>query len=232
MRRWPIRPTAWHPDQSFTLTPNNLAAGSFATVASGPSSLADGTYSVVLSYSNDDAEPTASSTPLTWTLDTTTQVPQAPTVSGGADGAVRLWRLGEKPVAAPVERRDAPVSAVAAGSLSGGPAVAAAWVDGLVVIWDLESGRPDALRLGCLVRSVAFGPDDTLVVGGQHGVATIRFRPAVAWPDLRQANPDQANPDRTDDPVRADVNRTDPGRADVDRTDPGRAEGADFERAE
>ena len=57
-------------------------------------------------------------------------------------------------------------------------------------------------------------------------------RGSTTWPDLRQANPDQANPDRTDDPVRADVNRTDPGRADVDRTDPGRAEGADFERAE
>jgi hypothetical protein len=74
-------------DQSFTLSPGNLGSGSSATVASGPSSLADGTYSVVLSYANDDNEPVASSTPLTWTLDTTTQTPQAPTVVGGTYGS-------------------------------------------------------------------------------------------------------------------------------------------------
>jgi hypothetical protein len=74
-------------DQSFTLSPANLGSGSSATVASGPSSLADGTYSVVLSYANSYADPSASSTPLTWTLDTTTQTPQAPSVTGGTDGS-------------------------------------------------------------------------------------------------------------------------------------------------
>jgi hypothetical protein len=74
-------------DQSFVLSPRNLGGGASATVASGPGSLADGTYSVVLSYANANGEPAASSTPLTWTLDTTTQTPQAPSVTGGTDGS-------------------------------------------------------------------------------------------------------------------------------------------------
>jgi hypothetical protein len=74
--------------QSFTLTPGNLGTGSPATVASGPSSLTDGAYSVVVSYANEYGDPAASSTPITWTLETRTQTPQAPSVTGGAAGSL------------------------------------------------------------------------------------------------------------------------------------------------
>jgi hypothetical protein len=104
-------------------------------------------------------------------------------VSGGADGAVRRWDIGRDPAATPVERRGAPVSAVAAGMLSSGPAYAAAWADGLLTVWDLRTGRSYGLRLGYLLHSVALGPGDTLVVRGRHGTATVRFHPETAWPD-------------------------------------------------
>lgn len=105
-------------------------------------------------------------------------------VSGGADGAVRRWDVGREPDAAPAGRRAAPVSAVAAGTLSTGPAYAAAWADGLLTVWDLRSGRSYGLRLGYLLHSVALGPGDTLVVGGRYGTATVRFHPDAAWPGL------------------------------------------------
>lgn len=105
-------------------------------------------------------------------------------VSGGADGAVRRWDVGREPAATPAERRDAPVSAVAAGTLSTGPAYAAAWADGLLTVWDLRSGWSYGLRLGYLLRSVALGPGDTLLVGGRYGTATVRFHPDAAWPGL------------------------------------------------
>ena len=111
-------------------------------------------------------------------------------ISGGADGAVRLWGVGQEPMASPVEQRETPVSAIAAGRLSTGPAFVAAWADGLIIIWDLKSGLPDTLRLGYAVHSVALGTDGTLVIGGRHGTATIRFHPRIAWPDIDQAQAD------------------------------------------
>lgn len=115
-------------------------------------------------------------------------------VSGGADGTVRLWDLGEEPVEGsakePVEQRETIVSAVAAGSLSTGPAFVAAWADGLIVVWDLASRQPDTLRLGHPVYSLMLGEDDTIIVGERHGAATIRFRPRIAWPDLEAARTD------------------------------------------
>lgn len=105
-------------------------------------------------------------------------------VSGGADGAVRRWDVGHEPDATPAGRRDAPVSAVAAGTLSTGPAYAAAWADGLLTVWDLRSGRSYGLRFGYLLNSLTLDADDTLVVGGRYGTATVRFRPYAAWPGL------------------------------------------------
>jgi WD40 repeat protein len=98
-------------------------------------------------------------------------------VSGGADGAVRLWHPGTDRPGEPLGRRGVPVTAVAGGRLSTGPAVAAAWPDGLISLWDLSTGGQATIRLGFPVYALALGDDDTLVLGSEHGTTALRLTP-------------------------------------------------------
>ncbi|WP_371480456.1 hypothetical protein [Kitasatospora sp. NBC_00315] len=97
-------------------------------------------------------------------------------VSGGADGAVRLWGPGSEPLAEPAYRRECPVTAVAVGPGPAGPVVAAAWTDGLVRVRYLAD--PDALwelRLGAPVEALALAGDSLLLLGMSDGLAAVRF---------------------------------------------------------
>jgi len=99
-------------------------------------------------------------------------------VSGGFDGAVRLWGPGTDPRAEPSDRRDCPVTAVAVGETPGGTAVVAAWADGLVRVrqlGDLEEVLD--LRLGSQVWSLALA-GGLLVLGTPDGVAAVGFETA------------------------------------------------------
>ena len=102
-------------------------------------------------------------------------------VSGGLDGAVRLWGPDSLPMAEPADQRACPVTAVAVAVLDGdrdgaglGLTVAAAWSDGLVRVRHLDD--PDGVlefRLGSRVESMALAADGLLVLGLPDGVAAI-----------------------------------------------------------
>ena len=102
-------------------------------------------------------------------------------VSGGLDGAVRLWGPDSVPMAEPADQRACPVTAVAVAVLDGnrdaaraGLTTAAAWSDGLVRIRRLND--PDGvleLRLGSRVESMALAADGLLVLGLPDGVVAI-----------------------------------------------------------
>ncbi len=98
-------------------------------------------------------------------------------VSGGLDGAVRLWGPDSVPMAEPSDQRACPVTAVAVAVLDApraGLTVAAAWSDGLVRVRHLDD--PDGvveLRLGSRVESMALAADGLLVLGLPDGVVAI-----------------------------------------------------------
>jgi WD40 repeat protein len=100
-------------------------------------------------------------------------------VSGGADGTVRLWAPGRDPLEEPVDARGVPVTAVAAAALSTGPAVAAAWADGLVRLWDVATGDQTDLRLGFAVYALVMDTDGTAIVGSEHGTTALRLTPST-----------------------------------------------------
>ena len=112
-------------------------------------------------------------------------------VSGGLDGAVRLWGPDSDPMPAPSDQRAFPVTAVAVAAVAGdrggdgdrdgyrdparaGLTVAAAWSDGLVRVRNLDD--PDGvveLRLGSPVDSMALTAGGLLVLGLPDGVVAI-----------------------------------------------------------
>ncbi|MFC8450326.1 hypothetical protein [Kitasatospora sp. NPDC057223] len=95
-------------------------------------------------------------------------------VSGGLDGAVRLWGPDSEPMAEPSDRRHVPVTAVAAGLTAAGLAVAAAWADGLVRVRRLTGdGRALDFRPGSPVHALAFA-DGLLAVGLPDGLLAVR----------------------------------------------------------
>ncbi|MFJ8433536.1 hypothetical protein ACIQ9P_19765 [Kitasatospora sp. NPDC094019] len=96
-------------------------------------------------------------------------------VSGGFDGAVRLWGPRSAPMPEPSDRRGCPVTAVAAGATAAGPVVAAAWSDGLVRVRDLGSGEVLELRIGSEVWSLALA-GTLLVLGMPDGLAAVDTR--------------------------------------------------------
>ncbi|WP_371479981.1 hypothetical protein [Kitasatospora sp. NBC_00315] len=94
-------------------------------------------------------------------------------VSGGLDGAVRLWGPDSDPMAEPLDRRGSPVTAVAVGATAAGPLVATAWADGLVGLRRPGAGGEEyQLRLGSEIRSMAL-IGTLLVLAMPDGMAAV-----------------------------------------------------------
>ncbi|MFD5322097.1 hypothetical protein [Streptomyces sp. NPDC127098] len=107
-------------------------------------------------------------------------------VSGDAAGVLRIWLTEGPPAAGPFDRRGTAVTALASAVLPGsGPALAAAWADGLVRVWDLGTGCSDVaadLRLGTGVEALRLDPDGVLWVGGgAPGWTALRLDPEELW---------------------------------------------------
>lgn len=102
--------------------------------------------------------------------------PISMTVSGGADGRLVLWRPGD-----PREPREAmhrPTRVVAVDALlgAGGPLIAAAWADGMVVVWDMVAGITIRFIVGFPIASLLLAADEVLLVAGEHGVTAFDLR--------------------------------------------------------
>ncbi|KJK55542.1 WD40 repeat domain-containing protein [Saccharothrix sp. ST-888] len=97
-------------------------------------------------------------------------------LSGGLDGTVQLWGPASEPMSEASDRRDCPVTAVAAGATAAGALVAAAWSDGLVRVRDLGgAGGVLDIRPGSEIWSMAL-IGTLLVLGMPDGLATIDLR--------------------------------------------------------
>ncbi|MGV9878870.1 WD40 repeat domain-containing protein [Streptomyces sp. NPDC003006] len=108
-------------------------------------------------------------------------------LSGDENGVIRYWSTRRKPLRAPFARRRTPVRALAAAQLETGPALAAAWADGLVRVWDIGSDAVAGLRLGTGITFLGLDADGTLRVTDADGTSVLRLDPAKLWPhrDLR-----------------------------------------------
>ncbi|MFH8612053.1 hypothetical protein ACH4D5_31670 [Streptomyces sp. NPDC018029] len=103
-------------------------------------------------------------------------------LSGDENGVIRYWSTRRKPRRAPFARRRTPVRALAAAQLETGPALAAAWADGLVRVWDLGSDAVAGLRLGTGITFLGLDPDGTLRVTDADGTSVLRLDLAKLWP--------------------------------------------------
>ncbi|MFE0173474.1 WD40 repeat domain-containing protein [Streptomyces sp. NPDC059002] len=103
-------------------------------------------------------------------------------LSGDEHGVIRYWSTRRKPLRAPFARRGTPVRALAAARLATGPALAAAWADGLVRVWDIGSDAVAGLRLGTGIRFLGLDEDGTLHVTDGDGTSALRLDPARLWP--------------------------------------------------
>ncbi|MGW7082396.1 WD40 repeat domain-containing protein [Streptomyces sp. NPDC054871] len=109
-------------------------------------------------------------------------------LSGDAHGVIRYWSTRRKPLRAPFARRSTPVASLAAAVLPTGPALAAAWADGLVRLWDLASDAVANLRLGTGIKFLDLdteGAQDThatLHVTDADSTAALRLDLAKLWP--------------------------------------------------
>lgn len=98
-------------------------------------------------------------------------------ISGGADGAVRLWSPGEEGVDGDaLLQRDCPVTAVAAAPGANGALIAAGWADGFLALWRPSTDQVLIVRLGFPVNALALAGDGTLFAGGPHGVCALGIR--------------------------------------------------------
>lgn len=103
-------------------------------------------------------------------------------LSGDENGVIRYWSTRRKPLRSPFARRRSPVRALATAQLATGPALAAAWDDGLVRVWDLASDAVAGLRLGTGIRFLGLEADATLNVTHEHGTSALRLDLARLWP--------------------------------------------------
>ncbi|MGW5863055.1 WD40 repeat domain-containing protein [Streptomyces sp. NPDC055239] len=103
-------------------------------------------------------------------------------LSGDAHGVIRYWSTRRKPLRTPFARRSTPVSSLAAAVLPTGPALAAAWADGLVRVWDLASDAVADLRLGTGIKFLGLDTDGTLRVTDADSTAALRLDLARLWP--------------------------------------------------
>lgn len=93
--------------------------------------------------------------------------------SGGADGTVRAWSPGVSPMADPVLRRPFPVVSLAAAVTTDGPALAAAWGDGLVEYVHWDTGVRWTFRPGPPVRALATDGDGRVLIGMDEAVTCL-----------------------------------------------------------
>lgn len=103
-------------------------------------------------------------------------------VSGDAHGVLRYWRTDCDPRPQPFDRRRTAVTALTAAGLATGPALVCAWADGLVRIWDLDSGSVARLRLGTGIEDLVLEGDGTLYVTGPAGQVALRLDAEGLWP--------------------------------------------------
>ncbi|KOT87409.1 hypothetical protein ADK86_36020 [Streptomyces sp. NRRL F-5755] len=103
-------------------------------------------------------------------------------VSGDAHGVLRYWRTDCAPRPLPFDRRRTAVTALTAVGLATGPAMACAWADGLVRIWDLRSGAVARLPLGTGITDLTLENDGTLHVTGPSGPVPLRLDTQRLWP--------------------------------------------------
>ncbi|TGB14912.1 WD40 repeat domain-containing protein [Streptomyces sp. MZ04] len=103
-------------------------------------------------------------------------------LSGDANGVIRYWSTRRKPMRSPFARRNTPIASLAAAVLPTGPALAAAWADGLVRVWDLVSDAVANLRLGTGIKFLGLDTDGTLRVTDADSTAALRLDLAKLWP--------------------------------------------------
>lgn len=103
-------------------------------------------------------------------------------LSGGLDGALRLWATSDEPMPDPVERRDSVITALtAADTPAHGPVAVAAWADGQAGVWDLLGARVHRLPLLHRADGIALGPDGALTVTGPGGTYGLRLHFDRLW---------------------------------------------------
>ncbi|MDI3405108.1 WD40 repeat domain-containing protein [Streptomyces cavernicola] len=103
-------------------------------------------------------------------------------VSGDAHGVLRYWHTDRNPRPLPFDRRRTAVTALTAAGLTTGPALACAWADGLVRIWDLNSDAVAQLRLGTGITALSLNSDGTLYVTGPSGPLALHLDTEKLWP--------------------------------------------------
>ncbi|MEV4252863.1 hypothetical protein AB0J52_06805 [Spirillospora sp. NPDC049652] len=103
--------------------------------------------------------------------------------SGDADGVLRNWTGTDVVARIPFARRRTPVTALASAVLQTGPAVAVAWREGLVTLWDVRTEARADLRLGTGIETLALRADAVLHVTTEHGTTELRLDVNALWPD-------------------------------------------------
>lgn len=95
---------------------------------------------------------------------------------GGEDKTVRLWNPVDDWEES-MEGHDGHITQVAAGAWGDRPVFASGDDEGQVRVWDgLTGQRYDTIRLPLSVSSLAFGPENELVIGAGREVITIDLR--------------------------------------------------------
>ncbi|GAA4619468.1 hypothetical protein GCM10023195_88040 [Actinoallomurus liliacearum] len=103
-------------------------------------------------------------------------------VSGDANGVLRYWATDREPLRTAFDRRRAPVAALTSARLATGPALAAAWADGLTRVWDLHTMDVADLPLGTGVEALTLASDGVLYVTTGQGTAALRLDLDRLWP--------------------------------------------------
>ncbi|MEV0402965.1 hypothetical protein [Actinoallomurus sp. NPDC050550] len=106
-------------------------------------------------------------------------------VSGDAHGVLRHWVTGRENSRAAFDRRRSPVAALTSAQLETGPALAAAWANGLTRVWDLRSMDVADLRIGTGIKALTLDSDGLLYVTTGQGTAALRLDLDRLWPTRR-----------------------------------------------
>ncbi|MFC8723077.1 hypothetical protein [Kitasatospora sp. NPDC057198] len=105
-------------------------------------------------------------------------------LTGGLDGAVRLWDSGSgELMPGPVERRNAIPTALGAADTEAGPVLAVAWSDRRIHLWHLFSGRVAPLPALHDSSAVALTADGRLLTAGAGGLHALRLDLDGLWAD-------------------------------------------------